>query len=297
MVKQTIKTKPTKVTKIKSVNEPVKTCTGCQKTLPISSFYKHKSMPDGLTYMCKACYSGRYHSQTIPTRKKSNTPSIQVSQITQVTQVNPIKPIKPIKQSKQINIFNLTSDEFNEIIPENVPFTITDILKLTNTEESATNRSKVQTRIYTLIENNIIERVEQLHNKSIVYMKKNTQVKDLIFESRTCLKCNEPLHLNDIANNPHTKLCSKCTTALTKIEKSITIPTTTSEDMERLTTSMRNEIVVMNEKLNNLNENSRSLHNIEAGLMVLQDQMTTLIKIFAINCKTLPDNINPAYIS
>jgi hypothetical protein len=38
------------------MNEPTKTCTACQRTLPLTEFYKDARTRDGLMSRCKSCH-------------------------------------------------------------------------------------------------------------------------------------------------------------------------------------------------------------------------------------------------
>jgi hypothetical protein len=165
-------------------------------------------------------------------------------------------------------------------------------MKSLNIDYTDNNRAKVQIRLYQLINERYIEKIAQLHTRSNVYMKRSPDLHGAKFEPRRCLKCDEPLQADDLHNNLNARVCLKCSNTLTTTSTKVTpAVTSTTEDLERLTTSMRNEIIVMSEKLNELPNVSKILTTVNNGIEMLQQQNLNLIKLFAANCRTVPENV------
>ena len=174
-------------------------------------------------------------------------------------------------------------------IPFNTPFTIQNLLNHLNLDPTDRNRSKIQQQLYTLINLNLIEKSGKLHTGLNIYIKKSPETKQLTFEPRRCIKCNEPLLIPDLSINPNAKICAKCSTAITTTTTALSTPL--NDDVERITTLLHNELTLLNSKLNGNHDIIVKLNTINSNLEKLQQQNKTLIKIFASNCRTLPPDV------
>lgn len=51
------------------MSETTKTCTGCNRELPLSAFGRLASAPGGLSYRCRECVSAMQHEYYLANRK------------------------------------------------------------------------------------------------------------------------------------------------------------------------------------------------------------------------------------
>ncbi len=61
------------------MSEPTKLCTGCNRELPLESFGKLASAPDGLSYRCRECVNAQkreYHRSRARMKKVFTNPDL-----------------------------------------------------------------------------------------------------------------------------------------------------------------------------------------------------------------------------